>query len=87
MSDFKLVNHSANRFSLENADGQEVGYLNYHVDAQNYYLDYVYVSPNFRGQSVGQHIVKAAMDASSAQSLKPVPICGYAKTVMQRMSR
>lgn len=87
MSQFKTIHHSANRFALENEDGQEVGYLDFHVDEQHYYLDYVYVNPLFRGQSVGQKIVQVAIDNAQKNALKPVPICGYARTVMLRMTR
>ncbi len=86
MNHYTTIDHSSTRFALENEHGQEMGYLDYHVDSVHYFLDYVYVNPAFRGQSVGQHIVRAALDFAQSQHLKAVPICGYARTVMQRMA-
>ena len=80
-----IIERSATRFAIQNADGQELGYLDFHVDDVYYYLDYVYVNPAFRGQSVGQDIVKAAIAAAEQRNLKPMPICGYAKVVMKRI--
>ena len=80
------IDRTPTRFALEDERGQEMGYLDYHIDSQHYFLDYVYVNPAFRGQSVGQHIVRAALDFAQNQGLKAVPICGYARTVMQRMA-
>lgn len=81
-----IIDRSPTRFALENEQGQEMGYLNYHVDDAHYFLDYVYVDPTFRGQSIGQQIVRVALDRAQLDHLKAVPICGYARTVMQRMA-
>lgn len=86
MNHHTTIDRSPNRFALENEHGQEMGYLDYHVDSVHYFLDYVYVNPAFRGQSVGQNIVRAALGFAQSQHLKAVPICGYAQTVMQRMA-
>ena len=86
MEHHATIDRSSTRFALENEQGQEMGYLNYHVDDAYYFLDYVYVNPLFRGQSIGQQIVRVALERAQSEHLKAVPICGYARTVMQRMA-
>lgn len=60
-----IIERSATRFAIQNAEGQELGYLDFHVDDVYYYLDYVYVNPAFRGQSVGKTSSKPQLPPQS----------------------
>lgn len=83
---FEVKNLSNFHFDLY-LDADKVGYLNFSKDEGHFYLDYVYVSPAWRGHGVGQQIVARGLEMAAAAGLKPVGICGYAHAVMQYMNR
>jgi len=81
--EFEVKKVSDKRFSLHN-DQERVGSLDFHTDEKNYYLDYVFVVPKYRGPQMGEQVVKAGVDMARDMGLTPVANCSYAKHVMER---
>ncbi len=68
-------------FVLEQ-DGQHIGRLDYRVEDGVLYVDYVEVIPSQRGNGLGVPLIDAAVDWARDNSLRVVPICGYARRVL-----
>ena len=83
MAEYKVVPVHDRRIDLHK-DGEKVGYLDFHEGIGSFYLDYVYVEPEFRGQEIGVEIVRAGIRLAREKNLAPKPICGYAGTIMKR---
>jgi predicted GNAT family acetyltransferase len=47
-------------------------------------IEYVEVSPELRGSGMGRQLVEAAVAWAKETEMKIVPICSYARLVMQR---
>lgn len=66
-------------------DGERFGFLEFtRPDTGVMRIEYVEVDPDLRGSGLGQQLVEKAVAFARDNSLKVVPICGYARTVIQR---
>ena len=66
-------------------DGARLGYLEFTTpDAGVMRIEYVEVSPELRGTGLGKQLVEKAVAFATNASLKVVPICSYARAVIQR---
>jgi predicted GNAT family acetyltransferase len=64
-------------------DGKKVGTMDYHRSQPRVvHVDYVEVSPRFRGTGLGRRLVEAAVDWARETGVTLVPICGYARAVL-----
>ncbi|MDO5655021.1 MAG: N-acetyltransferase [Flavobacteriaceae bacterium] len=83
MAEFKSVLNDNRRIDMF-LDDQKVGYLDFHENMETFFLDYVFVDPEFRGREVGVEIVKAGLRLAQEKNLNPRPVCGYAAVIMRR---
>src|ERR671918_594792 len=66
-------------------DGERFGYLEFtRPDAGVMRIEYVEVSPQLRGTGLGRQLVEKAVAFAQETKLKVVPICSYARAVIQR---
>lgn len=66
-------------------DGKRLGSLEFtRPDAKVLRIEYVEVAPELRGTGLGQKLVQAAVDWARETDQKVVPICSYARMVIQR---
>ena len=66
-------------------DGERFGFLEFtRPDTEVLRIEYVEVDPDLRGTGLGLKLVEKAVAFARENSLKVVPICGYARTVIQR---
>jgi uncharacterized protein len=66
-------------------DGERFGFLEFtRPDAGVMRIEYVEVSPELRGTGLGKQLVEKAVAFARAGNLKVVPICSYARAVIQR---
>ena len=66
-------------------DGQRVGFLEFtRPEVGLMRIEYVEVSPHLRGTGLGRQLVARAMDFARDAQLRVVPICSYARAVIQR---
>ncbi|TDM16621.1 GNAT family N-acetyltransferase [Macrococcoides canis] len=49
-------------------------------------IDHTYTDPKLRGQGVAKQLVERAVDYARENNLKVVPLCSYARVVMERDS-
>jgi uncharacterized protein len=78
------VHHGQEEFVLR-LDGRRCGFLSFTLPGDGVMnIDYVEVDPELRGSGHGRHLVEAAVAFAQAQQLRVVPICGYARAVIQR---
>lgn len=66
-------------------DGERRGYLEFtRPDVGVMRIEYVEVSPELRGTGLGRQLVARAVDFAREARLRIVPICSYARAVIQR---
>jgi uncharacterized protein len=66
-------------------DGERSGFLEFtRPDVGVMRIEYVEVSPELRGTGLGQQLVEKAVAFATEASLRVVPICSYARAVIQR---
>jgi predicted GNAT family acetyltransferase len=68
-------------------DGERLGFLEYtRPDVGVMRIEYVEVDPGLRGTGLGRRLVEKAVAFAREANLRVVPICGYARSVLQRDS-
>lgn len=76
--------NGAHEFVLR-IDGERSGFLEFtRPDAGMMRIEYVEVSSELRGTGLGKQLVEKAIGFAKENSLKVVPICSYARAVIQR---
>lgn len=66
-------------------DGERFGFLEFtRTDAGVLRIEYVEVDEDLRGSGLGLQLVQKAVAFAKDSGLKVVPICGYARAVMER---
>jgi predicted GNAT family acetyltransferase len=66
-------------------DGERLGFLEFtRPDVGVMRIEYVEVSPELRGTGLGKQLVEKAVAFAREASLSVVPICSYARAVIQR---
>jgi len=73
-----------NEFVLR-VEGQRLGFLEYtRPDVGVMRIEYVEVSPELRGTGLGRQLVEKAVAFATESKQRVVPICSYARAVIQR---
>jgi predicted GNAT family acetyltransferase len=76
--------NGANEFVLR-VDGERLGFLEYtRPEVGVMRIEYVEVAPELRGSGLGHQLVEKAVAFARDASLRVVPICSYARAVIQR---
>ena len=66
-------------------DGERLGYLEFtRPEVGLMRIEYVEVSPELRGKGFGRQLVAKAIEFARDADLRVVPICSYARAVIQR---
>ena len=66
-------------------DGERLGYLEFtRPEVGLMRIEYVEVSPELRGTGLGRQLVAKAIEFARDAKLRVVPICSYARAVIQR---
>jgi predicted GNAT family acetyltransferase len=79
--------NGAHEFVLR-VDGERLGFLEYtRPEAGVMRIEYVEVAPELRGSGLGQQLVEKAVAFARDASLKVIPICSYARAVIERGQR
>ena len=66
-------------------DGKRLGSLEFtRPDAKTLRIEYVEVAPELRGTGLGRQLVQAAVAWAKETDQQVVPICSYARMVIQR---
>lgn len=66
-------------------DGERLGFLEFTRPGVGVMrIEYVEVSPELRGTGLGRQLVEKAVAFATEASLRVVPICSYARAVIQR---
>jgi uncharacterized protein len=66
-------------------DGERFGFLEFtRPEVGVMRIEYVEVSPELRGTGLGRQLVEKAVAFAKETSLQVVPICSYARAVIQR---
>jgi hypothetical protein len=66
-------------------DGERLGFLEFtRPDVGVMRIEYVEVSPELRGTGLGRQLVEKAVSFAKDTKLRVIPICSYARAVMQR---
>jgi predicted GNAT family acetyltransferase len=66
-------------------DGERLGFLEFtRPEVGLMRIEYVEVSPELRGTGLGRQLVAKAIEFAKDAKLRVVPICSYARAVIQR---
>ena len=66
-------------------DGKQVGFLTYLLDgAATMNIEFVEVDFALRNQGLGEQLVHAAVEWAKAQKRQVVPMCSFARLVLQK---
>lgn len=66
-------------------DGERLGFLEFtRPEVGLMRIEYVEVSPELRGTGLGRQLVAKAIDFARDTELRVVPICSYARAVIER---
>jgi len=66
-------------------DGERFGFLEFtRPDAGVMRIEYVEVAPELRGTGLGRQLVEKAVAFANEARLRVVPICSYARAVIER---
>jgi len=66
-------------------DGERLGFLEFtRPEVGVMRIEYVEVSPELRGTGLGRELVQKAVAFANDSKLRVVPICSYARAVIQR---
>lgn len=66
-------------------DGERLGFLEFtRPQVGLMRIEYVEVSPELRGTGLGHQLVSKAVDFARDAELRVVPICSYARAVIER---
>ena len=66
-------------------DGERRGFLEFtRPDTSVMRIEYVEVDPELRGTGLGRQLVEKAVAFAQEASLRVVPICSYARAVIER---
>jgi predicted GNAT family acetyltransferase len=66
-------------------DGERYGFLEFtRPEGGIMRIEYVEVSPQLRGTGLGKQLVETAVTFAKGEGLRVVPICSYARAVIQR---
>ena len=71
------------QFHLQHGD-RRVGYLDYSLSGDTMRIHYVEVDPALRGTGLGRRLIDEAVAWARQERRRIVPICGYARSVLQR---
>jgi predicted GNAT family acetyltransferase len=70
-------------FFIEDA-GKKIAAMHYHLDQNVLTIEHTVVDPSFEGQGLGKLLITAVTDFARTNSYKIVPVCPYAKKVLER---
>ena len=66
-------------------DGERFGFLEYtRPDTGVMRIEYVEVDPSLRGTGLGRQLVEKAVAFAKDTKLRVIPICSYARSVIER---
>lgn len=84
-SDISIARDEARHEFVLRLDGRRRGFLSYTLPGDGVlHIDYVEVDADLRGSRFGRQLVEAAVAVARAEQRRVVPICGYARSVIQR---
>ncbi|MBS1615572.1 MAG: N-acetyltransferase [Bacteroidetes bacterium] len=78
-------NSERGRFFLEK-DGKTLAEMIYVWKQELMVIEHTEVDASLAGQGVGKQLVNAAVDYARAHHIRIVPVCSYAKKVLERGS-
>lgn len=85
MIEVKQFDQESKGFFKATEDGKEAGRMTYSkVVNDRIIIDHTEVNPEFRGKSVGNLMVQAAVTFAREAGIKIIPLCPFAKSVFDK---
>lgn len=79
--------HEANKFYLGESPDKTLAEISYSRGNTTIIIDHTHVSEELGGQGVGRKLVDAVTQWAREEGLKVMPLCPYAKRVMESDSK
>jgi len=79
-------NDEGKKGAFQALDGKkQAGKMTYTWAGQSkFIIDHTEVDPEYKGKGVGKKMVKAAVDFAKENKLKVIPLCPFAKSVIEK---
>ncbi|MCW3073773.1 MAG: N-acetyltransferase [Flaviaesturariibacter sp.] len=71
-------------FFIESESGERVAELTYLEKSEQMHIDHTEVDDSLRGKNIGYQLVEAAVAHARQNSLKIVPLCPFAKALIDK---
>ncbi len=85
MIEVQQFDRESKGFFKASEEGKEAGRMTYSwVNDDRIIIDHTEVNPEFRGKSVGNLMVQAAVDFARKAGIKIIPLCPFAKSVFDK---
>lgn len=85
MIEIKQFDRESKGFFKATEDDKEAGRMTYSwANKDRMIIDHTEVNPEFRGRSVGNLMVKAAVEFAREKGVKIIPLCPFAKSVFDK---
>lgn len=85
MIEVQQFDRESKGFFKATEDEKEAGRMTYSwVNNDRIIIDHTEVNPEFRGKSVGNLMVQAAVDFARKAGIKIIPLCPFAKSVFDK---
>lgn len=72
------IKHESNIFYIGDIS-DPLAKLDYRIENSNMMIDYVFVSPQLRGQGIAAQLIEEAVKFSKENKYEITPICSYAR--------
>lgn len=85
MIEIHQFNRESKGFFKATEDDKEAGRMTYSwANSDRIIIDHTEVNPEFRGRSVGNLMVQAAVEFAREKGIKIIPLCPFAKSVFDK---
>lgn len=85
MIEIHQFNRESKGFFKATEDDKEAGRMTYSwANNDRIIIDHTEVNPEFRGRSVGNLMVQAAVEFAREKGIKIIPLCPFAKSVFDK---
>jgi hypothetical protein len=74
-------------FAMAREDNKRAGMMTYSIAGTNHIIiDHTEVEPEFKGKSVGKHMLYKIVEMAREKNIKITPICPFANSMFKKLT-
>ena len=82
MEEIKIIFDEQNNQSLALANDKTIGECQFDIEDNKWVIMHTGVRPEFGGRGIAKQLVLKVLDEAGKRNIEVVPVCSYAKKVM-----